>query len=238
MVAKLAKNGDHILPTLDARKCHVLHMQVGIMDEYFEYLERTDDENAVEELGDLLFYVEGLAIPFMDDIDRTYKVRGIEETMCDLARFTKRHVFYDQDADMNLLSHVYCNLVDYISDEAKKYKATLDDVRKANMDKLAIRYPNFEYTDKRAEERADKKEKLSDFDWVVQMLHDQLDISKDSIKTESNIIKDLGGDSLDAIEIIMAIEEEFNIEITTEDEESVKTVQDILKLIQKNRHDS
>ena len=56
----------------------------------------------------------------------------------------------------------------------------------------------------------------------------ELEISQDRITLDSKLVEDLGADSLDAIEIVMALEEEFNIEILDEDQESLKTIEDII----------
>lgn len=69
-------------------------------------------------------------------------------------------------------------------------------------------------------------------DKVRKMLAEQLNISVDKIKPESRVIEDLGADSLDVVEMLMLLEDEFNI--TVSDEESVKlsTVADIVNVIE------
>ncbi|MBI5452899.1 acyl carrier protein [Candidatus Gottesmanbacteria bacterium] len=56
----------------------------------------------------------------------------------------------------------------------------------------------------------------------------QLGIDEERIVPTAKIVEDLGADSLDAIEIVMALEEAFNIEILDEDQEKMKTVEDIV----------
>lgn len=56
----------------------------------------------------------------------------------------------------------------------------------------------------------------------------QLEISEERITLEAKIIEDLGADSLDAIEIVMALEESFNIEIMDEDADKMQTVEDVV----------
>ena len=69
-------------------------------------------------------------------------------------------------------------------------------------------------------------------DKVRKMLSEQLNVSVDKIKPESRVIEDLGADSLDVVEMLMLLEDEFNV--TVSDEESVKlsTVADIVKVIE------
>lgn len=69
------------------------------------------------------------------------------------------------------------------------------------------------------------------FDRIKQIIADQLGVDEDEIVPEASFIDDLGADSLDIVELIMAFEEEFDIEIPDEDAEKIKTVQDTLDYI-------
>ena len=69
-------------------------------------------------------------------------------------------------------------------------------------------------------------------DKVIKILVDQLDVDKDAIAPESSIIDDLGADSLDIVDMVMSLEEEFDIEIPDEEIEAMKTVGDIVKFIE------
>ena len=60
------------------------------------------------------------------------------------------------------------------------------------------------------------------------ILAKQLGFDENKIELKSKIVEDLGADSLDSIEIIMAIEEAFNIEILDEDAENMKTIEDVV----------
>jgi acyl carrier protein len=62
----------------------------------------------------------------------------------------------------------------------------------------------------------------------VKIIADQLGIDAAEVTPESNLIDDLGADSLDIVELVMAIEEEFSLEIPDEDAEGMRTVGDIL----------
>lgn len=66
---------------------------------------------------------------------------------------------------------------------------------------------------------------------VKKIMADHLEISEDEIKLESNFQDDLGVDSLDIFEIVMEIEDEFDLEIPNEDIENVKTVEDLVNYI-------
>lgn len=67
---------------------------------------------------------------------------------------------------------------------------------------------------------------------MVRVIHFELGIEPEKIVPEANIADDLGADSLDAIEIIMGLEEEFGIEIPDEDAEDWNTVQHILSYLE------
>ena len=70
------------------------------------------------------------------------------------------------------------------------------------------------------------------FEKIKQMLADQLDANVDDMAMETRIGEDLGADSLDVVELLMAIEEEFSVEIPDEDIESLKTIGDVVEYIQ------
>ena len=63
---------------------------------------------------------------------------------------------------------------------------------------------------------------------------EQLAVSEDEVTDKASFVDDLGADSLDTVELVMALEEEFNIEISDEDAEEIKTVSDAVSYIQKN----
>jgi len=63
---------------------------------------------------------------------------------------------------------------------------------------------------------------------VTEIIVEQLSVSADQVKPESKMIEDLGADSLDAVELVMAVEEEFEIEVPDEDAEKLITVGDIV----------
>ena len=67
---------------------------------------------------------------------------------------------------------------------------------------------------------------------VKDIIAEQLGVKKEEIKLESSFIDDLGADSLDTVEVVMALEEEFGIEIPDEDAEKITTVGDASRYIQ------
>jgi acyl carrier protein len=70
-------------------------------------------------------------------------------------------------------------------------------------------------------------------DRIKKIIIDQLGIEEGKISIESSFIDDLGADSLDIVELIMAFEEEFDIEIPDEDAEKIKTVGDAVNYLSK-----
>ncbi|MDI6851560.1 MAG: acyl carrier protein [bacterium] len=69
------------------------------------------------------------------------------------------------------------------------------------------------------------------FATLKEIIVDKLSVSEDQIKPESRFMEDLGADSLDVVELVMAIEEKFGIEIPDEDAEKIRTVQDAINYI-------
>ncbi len=69
---------------------------------------------------------------------------------------------------------------------------------------------------------------------VKGIVAEQLAIGVDEINNESSFIDDLGADSLDTVELVMALEEEFDIEISDEEAENISTVQTAIDYINKN----
>ncbi|MCI5924796.1 MAG: acyl carrier protein [Oscillospiraceae bacterium] len=72
------------------------------------------------------------------------------------------------------------------------------------------------------------------FDKVKAILVDQLDVDENKVTMEASITDDLGADSLDIADIVMSIEEEFNVEVPDEQLQNIKVVGDIVKYIEEN----
>ncbi len=73
-----------------------------------------------------------------------------------------------------------------------------------------------------------------DFEMVRKIIASQLGTDEDSITMETSLVDDLGADSLDVVELIMAFEEEFDTEIADGEAEHIKTVADIVEYIKAN----
>ncbi len=69
---------------------------------------------------------------------------------------------------------------------------------------------------------------------VKEIIVEQLGVSADQVKPEARFIDDLGADSLDTVELIMALEEEFNVEIPDEDAEKMVTVGDSMNYLKEH----
>ncbi len=69
---------------------------------------------------------------------------------------------------------------------------------------------------------------------VKQIIVEQLDVSEDEVTPEASFIDDLGADSLDIVELVMAMEEMFDVEIPDEEAENIRTVQDAINYIQEH----
>jgi acyl carrier protein len=73
-----------------------------------------------------------------------------------------------------------------------------------------------------------------DTDKVRQIVADQLGVDVDEVTPEASFVDDLGADSLDTVELVMALEEEFGLEIPDEDAEKILTVGDAIKYIEEH----
>ena len=72
---------------------------------------------------------------------------------------------------------------------------------------------------------------MSNFEKVQEIVADKLGAEKSKITPEASFIDDLGADSLDTVELIMKMEEDFDIEIPDEEAEKLKTVGDVVKYL-------
>ena len=73
------------------------------------------------------------------------------------------------------------------------------------------------------------------FDKIKEIIIEQLSVDESMVTPETNLMKDLEADSLDAVEIIMAIEEEFGIEISDEDAEKFQLVGDLVRYVEEQQ---
>lgn len=72
------------------------------------------------------------------------------------------------------------------------------------------------------------------FDKIKEMLAEQLDADPDEMSMDTKIAEDLEADSLDVVELLMSIEDEFEVEIPDEEIENLKTIGDVVEYIQNN----
>lgn len=73
------------------------------------------------------------------------------------------------------------------------------------------------------------------FEKIREILCEQLDLEEEEITMSSSIEDDLGADSLDMVDLVMSIEDEFEISVADEDVENIKTVGDIVHYIEENK---
>lgn len=69
-------------------------------------------------------------------------------------------------------------------------------------------------------------------DRVIDIVAEELAVDRDEVTEDSSFIEDLGADSLDVVELVMAFEEEFDVEIPDEDAENIRTVEDAVSYLE------
>ncbi len=72
------------------------------------------------------------------------------------------------------------------------------------------------------------------FEKVRAVICEQLELDEDKVKMDSSIVDDLGADSLDLVDLVMTLEEEFDLEMADEEIENVRYISDIVKYIEAN----
>ena len=77
---------------------------------------------------------------------------------------------------------------------------------------------------------------MSTLEKVIELMAEQLNVPAEKISAEKEIVKDLGADSLDVVEMLMNLEEEFSVTVPDEESVNIKTVQDVVDLIENNKN--
>lgn len=75
---------------------------------------------------------------------------------------------------------------------------------------------------------------MTNLDKIKEIIVEQLGVEAEQVVPEASFVNDLGADSLDTVELIMAFEEEFGVEIPDEEAEKIKTVKDVMDYIEAN----
>ncbi len=70
------------------------------------------------------------------------------------------------------------------------------------------------------------------FERIKEMIVEELNVPEEKITLEARLAEDLGADSIDAVELIMNIEDEFNVQVSDEDAQGIKTVGDLVKYVE------
>ena len=78
----------------------------------------------------------------------------------------------------------------------------------------------------------EKEERMAVQEKITEIIVEQLGVKAEEVTPEASFVDDLGADSLDTVELVMALEEEFGIEIPDEDAEKIQTVGDAIKYIE------
>lgn len=174
MVARLAKDGGQILSELTKEKCHLWHMATGLVGEAIEAANYTDSENLIEELGDTLFYHEGVrqCIGIAPGKIGYSNFTGLEESLSPsnqraglpllvwgsgvVLDAVKKHVAYNLALDVIRVEFGLFTVNAAIEQAQACFKIRRRDILLANKTKLFKRYAGFNYTNQAAQERADK----------------------------------------------------------------------------------
>lgn len=159
-VASRKKPGQDLMDSWDVDKASAVHMLVGLADEWMEFMGADSAENAQEELGDLIFYMEGLLQDFGLTLESSIYPDFHTESFMEVYTAVKRHLMYNKPIDLDQLEvsatetiqHALAHLcVEW------EVKSDFEQLKEANVAKLTKRYESG-YSDKAAQERADKEE--------------------------------------------------------------------------------
>ena len=180
MVYDLAKPGREIFTTLTATRVHTIHMILGIVGESREVaqeienlknieikdIEPTSKDDLIKELGDLEFYLEGLCqgVKFVlrseinKQIIKPYDKTKLMSLCCMAAEDIKKYIAYNKMSPTKDLYFILKKVREEIDFIYAYFSISREEVLKANMKKLSVRYEGFKYSDKQALEKRDKNE--------------------------------------------------------------------------------
>lgn len=176
MVSILAKGGDLIIAEMTPLKAHLLHMSFCLMEEAEELIDYTDIENLVEEVGDSMFYLEGLTQGLSEYFSRDMKKFNSADIRTEvlnnalnftfdsviiyaakLAGALKPLFFYNKTLDYNAVCAALYEYKFVLATVTGVLGVSIVDAATANKKKLSKRYAKLEFSNEQAQERADKK---------------------------------------------------------------------------------
>lgn len=227
MVEALAKPGDAIVKGMSAENAHLLHMAIGISGEVSELIPavtKTNDlDNIIEELGDLEFYIQGFcsAVGLDSDAGRArLPVSTPIEAILELATaagelldVVKKAAIYNKKLDvvaMNTAMQYVLNAMvcTYIQVNVERTLCIEE-----NIEKLGKRYTEGTYSDKAAQERADKNPSE---DFTEEVDEDLDEDSADTVTEDADNLEEMG--DIDPEETELSPDEQPEEPDTTDDE--------------------
>ena len=171
LVSTLKKPGSAILATLSPEKADAWHMAScipGEAAELFEALRNNDRDNALEELGDIQFYVEGIrqayGITRQETLTTTvimFVPEDVVKTSGIVFDVVKKHVIYNKDFDRAALVTALTHFELALAAFAIYFGLTYEETLAHNIAKLSVRYNGLKYSDKAAQDRADKADEVA-----------------------------------------------------------------------------
>ena len=166
-VASRKKDPNQLMVEMTPYKLDLIHMSVGLVGELMEYQAASDAENAIEELGDMLFYTEGLKQAIEHLVDKPMEWLGVDKaldsyTLTEVVQVltdkVKKYTMYDKPTDWQLLWEYCVELKELICDEVgQEHGWSKEELEASNIKKLTKRYPEG-YCNKAAGERKDKED--------------------------------------------------------------------------------
>lgn len=154
-VMSKCKPGEAILSELSPVKAHLLHMAIGMYGELDEYFAEDIGSKALEELGDILFYVTGVESIVGTATVTSVPDLGIDGAIHTLGDKLKKLIIYNKPISDREIREAVANVKYVIERHAVDHSKSLEDLMQINMYKLNKRYPS-NYSDQAAIARADE----------------------------------------------------------------------------------